>query len=202
MYSHAIPLPRILAAVLVGLPLTALLFHIMTVLIRGEDFTLVEPPKSLPISFVRLLEDVPPPPKSTIDPPRKPEPQPRLRPAPIVEGAVTDFGGLVTDPGPIDPGPVAGGDFEGDAVPLVTSPPDYPARAAQRGIEGYVIVEFTIDALGRVHTPRVLEAQPTGIFDGAALRAISRYKYKPRVLGGEAVPVAGVRQRIVFELEG
>ncbi|MBM4204369.1 MAG: energy transducer TonB [Gammaproteobacteria bacterium] len=93
------------------------------------------------------------------------------------------------------------GAAEGDAVPLVTSPPEYPQRAISRGLEGWVIVEFSIDPLGRVFDPRVIEGQPAGIFDRAALKAIQRYKYKPKVLNGEGVPVSGVCQRIMCELD-
>jgi len=47
----------------------------------------------------------------------------------------------------------------------------------------------------------VIEAQPPGIFDNAATQAALKFKYKPKVVDGEPIDVAGVRNRITFELE-
>jgi protein TonB len=88
-----------------------------------------------------------------------------------------------------------------DVLPLVRIAPDYPARAAARGIEGWVIVEFTITPTGSVRDPMVIEAQPKGVFDDAALKAIARWRYNPRVEGGVAVERVGVRTIIRFVLE-
>ena len=85
-------------------------------------------------------------------------------------------------------------------MPFLTVLPDYPQRAAARGIQGWVIVEFTVDTLGRVIDPRVVDAQPSHIFNASALKAVLRYKYKPRVVHGEPTMVRGVTQRIVFNL--
>jgi protein TonB len=84
---------------------------------------------------------------------------------------------------------------------VVKVAPVYPAHARQQKIEGYVDVEFTVSSTGRVTDPVVVDADPAGIFDRAALNAVSRFKYKPRVSGGKPVEVAGVRNRITFELE-
>ena len=76
----------------------------------------------------------------------------------------------------------------------------YPRRAAARGIEGYVLLEFTVTKTGAVRDPKVLEAKPPGIFDRAALNASLKFKYKPKVVNGESIEVSGVRNRITFEL--
>ena len=89
-----------------------------------------------------------------------------------------------------------------EAMPVFRIPPIYPQRAAKRGIEGWVEIEFTITALGTVKNARVVTASPEGIFDNAALRAISRWKFKPKVLNKVAVERYHVRQRISFKLEG
>ena len=111
-------------------------------------------------------------------------------------------GDITTIPGPTaDPGPVSGGGMaDGDILPVMTVPPEYPQRMLARGVEGWVLVEFTVDELGRVTLPRVLEAQPSSGFNQAAVKAVLRYKYKPRVVDGHAVPVQGVRQRIHFNV--
>ncbi len=90
---------------------------------------------------------------------------------------------------------------DSDVAPMVRVLPQYPARAQERGIEGYVIVEFTIAMDGTVKDPIVLESQPSKIFDRAALRAIRKWKYKPKVEDGQAVERPGVRVKLPFELE-
>ena len=69
-----------------------------------------------------------------------------------------------------------------------------------RGIEGYVILEYTVTRQGTVKDPVVIEAKPQGTFDRAAIKSALRYKYKPRVVDGEPIEVAGVRTRITFQL--
>jgi len=88
-----------------------------------------------------------------------------------------------------------------DVLPLVRIAPEYPARAAARGIEGWVIVQFTITPTGSVRDPMVIEAQPRNVFDDAALKAIARWRYNPKVEGGVAVERVGVRTIIRFVLE-
>ncbi len=91
--------------------------------------------------------------------------------------------------------------IDGEYLPIVKVAPQYPRRALSRGIEGYVILEYTVTKQGTVEDLMVVEAQPEGVFDRAALESASRYKYKPRVVGGEPVAVSGVRTRITFQLE-
>lgn len=88
-----------------------------------------------------------------------------------------------------------------EAMPVFRIPPIYPQRAAKRGIEGWVEVEFTITAAGLVKNAHVVAASSAGIFDNAALRAISRWKFKPKVVNKVAVERYRVRQRITFQLE-
>lgn len=90
---------------------------------------------------------------------------------------------------------------DGEYLPIVKVAPQYPRRALSRGIEGYVIVEYTVTKLGTVKDPRVVEGKPQGTFDRAAIKSALRYKYKPRVVDGEPIEVKGVRTRITFELE-
>ena len=88
-----------------------------------------------------------------------------------------------------------------DVIPLVRIAPDYPPRALSRGIEGWVIVQFTITATGSVTDAIVVDSDPKEIFDEAALRAIARWRYNPRVEGGVAVERVGVQTIIRFQLE-
>ncbi|MGM0563458.1 MAG: energy transducer TonB [Pseudomonadota bacterium] len=93
----------------------------------------------------------------------------------------------------------AGGD--GDFLPIVKVAPIYPRRAAQKGIEGYVVVEYTVTTQGTVEDPVVIEADPPGIFNRAAVQSALKYKYKPRTVDGKPQAVPGVRTIIRFELE-
>jgi len=85
-------------------------------------------------------------------------------------------------------------------VPLVKVGPIYPNRAASRGIEGWVRVEFTIRPDGSVADAVVVQAQPEAVFDDAALDAINQWQFKPKMVNGVAVPQrAG--QQLQFKLD-
>lgn len=88
---------------------------------------------------------------------------------------------------------------EGDIIPLVRIQPQYPRRAAIARIEGYVTIEFTITETGSVADPSVIESKPPRVFDREAIRAMLKWKFKPRVVDG--VPVARrATQKLVFKL--
>lgn len=89
---------------------------------------------------------------------------------------------------------------DGEYMPIVQVAPQYPRRAAERGLEGYVTLEFVVTRQGTVRDPVVIESS-SAIFDRAALDAVMRFRYRPRVIDGEPVEVPGVRFRITFELE-
>ena len=92
--------------------------------------------------------------------------------------------------------------MDGSYVPIFQVPPQYPRRAAERGIEGCVVLKYVVTEVGSVRDPEVMQSIPKGIFDRAAIRAALRYKYKPLIRDGNAVEVEGVTQRITFVLEG
>lgn len=85
-------------------------------------------------------------------------------------------------------------------IPVLRTAPAYPSRPLQRRIEGFVLVTFTVDELGRVQNPTVTYAEPEGYFERAALQTIAKWKYAPRIQNGKPVAVHGVQQRIVFEI--
>lgn len=88
-----------------------------------------------------------------------------------------------------------------DVIPLVRINPDYPQRALSRGIEGWVLVQFTITAAGTVKDAKIVDSDPKNIFDDSALRAIARWRYNPKILDGVAVERVGVQTKITFQLE-
>ncbi|WP_428096841.1 energy transducer TonB [Candidatus Rariloculus sp.] len=89
---------------------------------------------------------------------------------------------------------------DGEYLPIVKVAPIYPARAASRGLEGYVIVEYTVTRTGATRDARVVESS-SSLFERAAVDSALKYKYRPRVIDGEPVEVPGVRTIIRFELE-
>ena len=99
----------------------------------------------------------------------------------------------------INIGGVGFGVSDGEYLPIVKVAPVYPSRALSRGLEGYVIVEFTVTRTGTVRDVAVIESTST-LFERAASEAALKFKYKPRVIDGEAVEVPGVRNKISFEI--
>lgn len=93
-----------------------------------------------------------------------------------------------------------------DPLPVYKPAPRYPAVALRRGLEGYVVVEFSIGKTGSVLNPVVIagydaNGSPTEVFNRAALSAVGRFKYQPQRVDGEAVVRHGVRNRIRFRLK-
>ena len=92
---------------------------------------------------------------------------------------------------------------DGDMLPLVAIAPQYPTRAAQRGIEGWCLVSFTVNGLGNVveDSVVVVDAEPRSMFDRSSIRAAGRFKFQPRVVDGQGVAVENVQYVFRYELE-
>lgn len=198
---------RYVIAILVSAVITLGLFFLMQSLIKSGGSALTEPPAGSVLDFVRVKKDEqvqqkerkprkPPPPKEP--PPQMDQPQ-MDTPTPNADTSGYNFaadaadlsleGGLALDSG------------DGEYLPIVKVAPVYPRRALQRGIEGYVIVEFTVTKQGTVRDPFVIEAEPEGIFERAAMDAALKFKYKPRVMDGEPTEVSGVQNKITFKMD-
>ena len=78
--------------------------------------------------------------------------------------------------------------------------PTYPAAAARRKQEGWVEVSFTVGANGAVTDVNVLRAQPRGVFDRDAVRAVSQWQFEPALDNGKTVSRQMTR-RIEFALK-
>lgn len=77
--------------------------------------------------------------------------------------------------------------------------PQYPFLAKRNNIEGSVTLRFIVDSEGNVVEPEVSKSEPEGVFDEAALEAISKYKFKPAVKNGKNVDCI-VNAPMKFEL--
>lgn len=194
-------------AVGVAALVTLALFYLMQALISMPGAGLDETPRGRLVEFVRLKKEAELELKKRKlpekNPPEEPPPPPELdlaratRPdvemgdvLPILDTSLHLAGG------PNLGAPAA----DTDIIPLVRVNPQYPARALSRGIEGWVDVEFTITAAGTVKDPVVVEADPKGLFERAALRAIRKWKYNPKVDHGVPVERPGVRVRLRFDI--
>lgn len=198
---------RHVSAFILATGITMGLFLLMQALI-SQPPNVNDARKNKVIEFVRIKRD------STVaekerklpDKPKKEEPPPppdlNFSTPDASSGDTMSIAASGIDMGVNLGGPGAGlASADSDVAPLVRVPPVYPARAQERGIEGYVVVEFTIAEDGTVKNAIVLESQPSKIFDRAALRAIRKWKYKPKVEDGIAMERPGNRIRIPFELE-
>lgn len=94
------------------------------------------------------------------------------------------------------------GHADGDYLPLVRVQPQYPRRAQERGVEGYAVVELTVSTDGSVpsHSVVVVEAEPAGYFEASSIKAAQKFKYKPKVVNGNAQTVTGVRYKFSFNM--
>lgn len=89
--------------------------------------------------------------------------------------------------------------FDTDVIPVVRVPPTYPQRAAQARLEGSVTMAVTIRPDGTVADVEVLESNPPRLFDQAAIQAMQRWKFRPKLVDGKP-QAQRARQTIEFTL--
>ena len=82
-------------------------------------------------------------------------------------------------------------------TPIVRILPHYPASGLGR--EGEVELEFVINEAGRAVDIQVVAADPEGVFEQAAVEALSQWLYRPIELAGKPIAVTGVRERFRFQ---
>lgn len=87
---------------------------------------------------------------------------------------------------------------DGDAIPLSTTPAQYPQEAAIKGIEGYVKFVFDIMPDGSPANIKITESKPRRVFDKEARRAIRRWKFKPKQYNGQPVKQSNMRYKMDF----
>jgi TonB family protein len=97
--------------------------------------------------------------------------------------------------------------------PIFKVIPLYPRRALENGVEGYVIVEYTVSKSGNVKDPNVIEGKcisaderenefkDCSIFDSSALKAILKMKYAPTVRDGKRVAVKNMKHRLNWNID-
>lgn len=202
----------IAAAVAVGVTFGLFLFMFMLISSGGDKRSELDAIAGIHFGPVEIPDDIveksrrkpkkPPPPK---DPPPPPRMQVSKVDQPVQNMPQLDLPQLDV--------PMSGGSgmfignfeqvdktAEGDIIPIVRINPIYPRDAAISGIEGWVKLEFIITETGTVKSPKVIDAKPPRIFNREAVRAILKWKFKPRVVDGVAVERRAT-QTIDFNLD-
>jgi len=77
----------------------------------------------------------------------------------------------------------------------------FPSEAAERQVEGYVVVAYDVTADGTVSNARVVESNPPGVFDEAALDAVRSWRFNAAVAHGTFVATQGMTSRVEFKLD-
>lgn len=88
----------------------------------------------------------------------------------------------------------------GDVVPLARRNPDYPQRALERGIAGWIVLEFDVTDLGTVDNVRVLKSSDE-IFDQISIATLQRWRYVPRFENGLPIRSNGKQTLLTFCLD-
>jgi protein TonB len=198
---------RLPVATALALLVTFGLFWTMQALV-GVTGELKEGFSSPSIEFVRLKRDSRPVEKEREPPkrekPDQPPPPPEMNLAKNINpgeavGDILPMTDMDVELGKATKLGAGGGDT--DVVPLVRVDPEYPPRAKQRRIEGWVDIEFAIGPAGTIQNAKVIGANPRGVFEQAALRAVRRWRYSPKVVDGKAIAQPGVQVRVRFELD-
>lgn len=78
--------------------------------------------------------------------------------------------------------------------------PTYPSAAREQGIEGQVTVRYAVGVNGSVRDAVVIEAQPPGVFEEAALEAVRSWRYAAPIHNGEVSAVPEVVSVVRFRL--
>jgi protein TonB len=205
--SRAASITRLAIGFVTALAVTLSLFWLMQYLIETADRTLNDDGAGNLVDFVRVKRDEaierrqlkpkkPPPPDA-------PPPQP---PTPQLDNLNPDAQKVAISAVPVETDIEMTGGFslgvgEGDYLPIVKVAPIYPNRALTRGIEGFCVVQYTVTRQGTIKDPIVVESQCTSsLFHRASINAALKFKYKPRIMDGEAVEVPGVQNKFTYEI--
>jgi periplasmic protein TonB len=196
---------RLLIGAGLGFVVTAFLFVLMPTLIENAD-------KNLDETKTRKIADITMP-ETEIDvntkevKPDKPddpeEPPPEMEQPDMDVDVSPDAVNMTPQTNvAIDIGLGSGlGGADGEYLPIVKVAPMYPRRANSRGVEGYCTVEYTVTRTGAIRDPVAIDCVPKGYFERASVKAALKFKYKPRIVDGEAIDVLGVQNRFTYELE-
>jgi protein TonB len=198
---------RVGMALPAAIVVTMFLFWLMPFLIATGNQALTDSGKAQSIEFVRSQRDESVQTKER-KPPEKPQQQEAPPPPPPSAATNAPTGSMAIGMAAPNMGKNLNlgknnleAPSDGDAIPLVRVPPQYPERAASRGIEGWVQLGFTVNETGGCENISVIASDPPEIFDKAAIRALERWRYKPKIDDGRPVKQYNQQVVITFDLE-
>ena len=199
---------RVLSMILIGAIGAGFLTWFMHTLILSSQRELDDSSRAHIIEFVRLKR-----PEASATRERRPprpaiEEQPPAPATPQAESSQSDATLNVSDavlPDGTSEGLSIGGlgfdTSDGEYLPIVKVAPFYPQRALVRGIEGNCVVMYTVTTNGSVRDVQVIEHMcDDKIFWASSIAAAKKFKYKPRIIGGEAIEVNRVTNRFIYEI--
>lgn len=201
-----------LIRLLIGIPIAAVITFLLFALMQALIFDDTEPPEidrdELRISISEQVEDVTARTREvSVDDVEQVEPPP---PPPQIERASADqpteslstvVGGLPEFERPQLTGSDVSFDVsDRDAQPLVRLNPQYPMRAAERGIEGSCSFQFDVTPEGNPTNIRILNCT-NSIFERDTIRAVERWRYEPSIQDGVAQWRRGVQSSFDFSLD-
>ena len=212
--DRVLPLIRILVFGAVGAAISGALWLLMLNLIESSDFSKKDLGDQGSVEFIRLrreeppkfkereIPQKPPPPKKPPPPPsmtvsdmEKPQNEPMDIDMPNIELPTAGVGGgaFISNMS----GPVQAGDRE--RIPKFRIEPEYPMKARQEGIEGFVKLLIDITEDGTVTNVRIIEAEPRRMFETSAKRAVLRWKYDPLIIDGVPQPDHDISVVLTFD---
>jgi TonB family protein len=83
-------------------------------------------------------------------------------------------------------------------APIVRRPPDYPLEALKQRLAGHVQLKFDVTAAGTVENVSVVESSDA-MFEEPAVRALSEWRYLPRIAAGKRAASTGIHTILRFE---
>ena len=181
-----------------------------------------EPPRKMEVAK-RSVSKTPPAPSPLLEAPRSATPPPPAAPRRFAVSleATIPGGGIAVPTAPPGSAPALratpGGTSDRADAPAFSTEPDsspsliaqpgademralYPDAARRSGLEGDVRLELEVSATGEVTGSRVVRSAGNG-FDEVAQRLVRRFRFRPAIRGGRAVP-ATVAWTYKFRLEG
>jgi protein TonB len=196
---------RIIIGAVLGALVTVGLFYLMPLLIAMADNTLDEKPATKIADITMPERDIETNVKEAKpDKPDDPEEPPPDLDQPDIDAEVNPDALNMTPQISADVNIGLGnglGTGDGEYLPIVKVAPMYPRRANSRGVEGYCTVEYTVTRNGSIKDAVAVDCAPAGYFERTSVKAAMKFKYKPRVIDGEAIEVLGVQNRFTYELE-
>lgn len=202
---------KLLLAFVFSVLVTGLIFAMMNTMVSTDGLDNANQGEQAVIDFVRLKQDSesrikerekkePPKPKQPPTPPQQVAQQntPMKQIAMRMPNVSPDLS--LANKNLLGDAQIGMGFGDGDVIPLVRMPAQYPSKAKRRNIEGFVKARLEVNSKGTVDSVEIIEAKPRGVFERSAIRALYKYKFKPQIIDGKPQPQT-VTQTLEYTLE-